>query len=173
AKTVADASRRVAAWLRVTEDPKLCFYINHVHPNIGGHGFSTPGGVTKGYVANVRVWLQRIDNDIPDGSGNFLAEARVQKLKHGGTNPERKGLVFFIPGFGISKEMTNVFDCIRLGLAERGAVIKLSKFDIKKGKDEMVSMGRIGDLVEKAQEPTKHVELFKNFSEALIRHENV
>ena len=172
AKTVADASRRVAAWLRVTEEPKLCFYINHVHPNIGGRGFDTPGGQTKKFAANIRVWLQRIESDIPDGSGNFLAEARVQKLKHGGANPERKGLVFFIPGFGISKELTDVFDCIRLKLAERGATIKLSQYDIKKGKDEFVSMGRIGDLVEKAQEPTKHVTLFKNFADALTRYEN-
>ena len=171
AKTVADASRRVAAWLRVTEEPKLCFYINHVHPNIGGRGFDTPGGQTKKFAANIRVWLQRIDNDIPEGSGNFLAEARVQKLKHGGANPERKGLVFFIPGFGISKELTDVFDCIRLKIAERGAVIKLLKYDVKKGKDEMVSMGRIGDLVEKAQEPTKHVALFDNFADALEKYE--
>jgi len=167
AKTIADASRRVAAWLRITEDPKLFIYINHVHPNIGGRGFSTPGGVTKSYTANVRLWLQRIDNDIPEGSGNFLAEARVQKLKFGGANPERKGLVFFIPGFGISKEMTDVFDCIRLGIAERGATIKLKQYDNKKGKDEMVSMGRIGDLVEKAQNPAQNKALFKHFADAL------
>ena len=170
AKTVADASRRIAAWLRITEDPKLCFYINHVSPNIGGRGFDTPGGMTKKYAANVRVWLQRIDNDIPEGSGNFLAEARVQKLKHGGANPGRRGLIFFIPGFGISKEITDVFDCIRLKIAERGAVIKLLQYNAKTGKDEMVSMGRIGDLVEKAQEPEKHVALFNNFAEALEKY---
>ena len=170
AKTIADASRRVAAWLRITEDPKLFIYINHVHPNIGGRGFSTPGGVTKSYTANVRLWLQRIDNDIPEGSGNFLAEARVQKLKFGGANPERRGLVFFIPGFGISAEMTSVFDCIRVGIAERGAVIKLKHYDNKKGKDEMVSMGRIGDLVEKAQNPDQNKALFQHFAEALEKY---
>ena len=170
AKTIADASRRVAAWLRITEDPKLFIYINHVHPNIGGRGFSTPGGVTKSYTANVRLWLQRIANDIPEGSGNFLAETRVQKLKFGGANPERKGLVFFIPGFGISKEMTDVFDCIRVGIAERGATIKLKQYNDKKGKDEMVSMGRIGDLVDKAQNPAQNKALFKHFADALEKY---
>ena len=90
----------------------------------------------------------------------------------GGANPERKGLVFFIPGFGISKEMTDVFDCIRVGIAERGPVIKLKQYDNKKGKDEFISMGRIGDLVEKAQSPAQNKDLFRHFSEALRRHEN-
>lgn len=171
AKTIADASRRVAAWLRIADDPKLCFYINHVHPNIGGRGFSTPGGVTKGYAANIRVWLQRIESDVPEESGNFLAEARVQKLKAGGANAGRKGLVYFIPGYGVSVEMTNVFDCVGLGLAERGATIKLKKLDITTGKDEMVSMGRLGDLAEKAMDPDKHTALFANFAEALARYE--
>jgi RecA/RadA recombinase len=168
AKTIADASRRIAAWLRITEEPKLVFYINHVQQIIGGRGFTTPGGQTKNYTANIRVWLQRIDNDFPVG---FLAEARVQKLKFGGANPERKGLVFFIPGFGVSKEMTDVFDCVGLELAERGATVKLRQFNAQTGKDETVSMGRIGDLIEKAQEPEKHKALFANFAAALERYE--
>jgi hypothetical protein len=135
---------------------------------IGGRGFTTPGGQTKNYTANIRVWLQRIDNDFPVG---FLAEARVQKLKFGGANPERKGLVFFVPGFGVSKEMTDVFDCVSLGIVERGATVKLKQFNAQTGKDETVSMGRIGDLIEKAQEPEKHKALFANFAAALKRTE--
>lgn len=172
AKTVADATRRVGAWLRITDDPKLCIWINHVYSPIGGRsrGYETPGGWTKKYGASIRVWLQRIENDVPKGTGNFIAEAKVQKLKWGGAKPTSKGLIYFIPGYGVSKEMTDVFDCVNEGLAKREATIKLKKFNDKKGEDEWVSMGRLGQLVEKAWEPHKHKDLFKNFSEALQRH---
>jgi hypothetical protein len=173
AKTIADASRRVAAWLRIAEEPKLCFYINHVHAKIGGRhsGWITPGGVTKNYAANVRVWLQRIDSKVPEGRGNFLAEARIQKLKFGGTHAGRKGLIYFIPGFGVSKEMTDVFDCVEVGVAKREASIQLLQYDDKKGKDVWVKMGRLANLADKALEPKKHKALFKNFADALERHE--
>ena len=166
AKTIADASRKVSAWLRIAESPKLAIYINHVHPNIGGQGFDTPGGQTKKYAANIRIWLQRIEG-IPKESGNFIAEARVQKLKIGGAHPGRKGLIYFIPGYGVSKEMTDVFDCIGQGIAKREAVVRLKQFDDKKGDFEWVSMGRIGDLAEKALEPDKNRAVFKHFEDAL------
>ena len=172
AKTIADASRRCAAWLRIVSRPKLIIYINHVHPKIGGQGYDTPGGQTKKYAANVRVWLQRIENDVPSGTGNFLAEARVQKLKFGGANKSRKGLVYFIPGFGVSKQMTDVFDCIGQGIAKREASIKLKQYDDKKGDFVWNSMGRIGDLAKKAEEPDKNKALFGHFADALERIDN-
>jgi len=171
AKTIADASRRVVAWLRVVETPKLVFYINHVHPNIGGRGFDTPGGETKKFAANVRMWLRRIESDIPEGSGNFLAEARIQKLKFGGASSDRRGLVFFIPGFGVSPEMTAVFDCIRLGLAERGAVIKMEQMDADDKKFKSTSMGRVGTLIDRAMEPEKNRKMFEPFYDALEKYE--
>ena len=171
AKTIADASRRLVAWLRVVEAPKLAVYINHVHPNIGGRGFDTPGGETKKFAANVRVWLRRIESDIPEGTGNFLAEARIQKLKFGGASSDRRGLVFFIPGLGVSKEMTDVFDCIRLGLAQREATIKLEQMDTDDKDIKWTSQGRLGTLVERAMEPEKHKATFAPFQEALERHE--
>ena len=171
AKTIADASRRVIAWLRITETPKLAFYINHVHPNIGGRGFDTPGGETKKFAANVRMWLRRIESDIPEGSGNFLAEARIQKLKFGGASSDRRGLVFFIPGFGVSPEMTAVFDCIRLGLAERGAVIKMEQMDADDKKFKSTTMGRVETRKERAMEPEKNRKMFEPFYDALEKYE--
>jgi len=173
AKTIADASRRIASRLRIADDPKLVFFINHVHEKIGGRhsGWVTPGGVTKNYAANVRVWLQRIDSKVPEGRGNFLAEARIQKLKFGGTHAGRKGLIYFIPGYGVSTEMTDVFDCVTVGVAKREASIQLLQYDDKKGKDVWVKMGRLANLADKALEPEKHKALFKNFRDALERHE--
>ena len=171
AKTIADASRRLVAWLRVVEEPKLAIYINHVHPNIGGRGFDTPGGETKKFAANVRIWLRRIESDIPEGTGNFLAEAKIQKLKFGGTHSERKGLIFFIPGYGVSVEMSAVFDCIRLELAERGAVIKMDQMDLDDKRFKPTSMGRISTLVDHAMEPEKHRKTFEPFFEALAKYD--
>ena len=167
AMTMADASRRICAWLRIVERPKLFIYINHTHPNIGGRGFDTPGGETKKYAANVRMWIRRIESDIPADTGNFLAEVRVQKLKVGSANPSRKGLVYFIPGYGVSKEMTDVFDCINEGVAKREATVKLKQYDDKKGDFVWNSMGRIGDLAAKAEEPEKNRALFAHFADAL------
>lgn len=154
--TIGDASRRISAWLRRVDEPKLFFYINHTHPNIGGRGFSTPGGETKRYMSNTRIWIRRIESDIPKESGNFLAEVRVQKLKFGGAHAGRRGHIFFIPNYGVSREMSAVFDCVEQGLAERGAVIRL----------EGESFGRIGDLIEKAQDPNER-QLFEPFYAAL------
>lgn len=126
AKTIADASRWLMAGLRIVEDPKLFIFINHTQPNIGGHGFVTPGGETKTYIANTRIWIRVVDSDRPLGTGNFLAEARIQKLKHGGTHANRKGLIYFIPGYGVARGMTAVFDCDKFGLVDLGTVVKLN-----------------------------------------------
>jgi RecA/RadA recombinase len=155
ARTIADASRWLMAGLRVVEDPKLFIYINHTHPNIGGRGFVTPGGETKTYIANTRVWIRVVDSDRPTATGNFLAEAKVQKLKHGGTHSERKGWIYFIPGYGVARGMTAVFDCAKLGLADLGAVVRLNG----------ESHGRMRQLVA-AEEAGEH-EVFEPFHNAL------
>lgn len=155
AKTIADASRRLMAWLRIQEQPKLFFLINHTHPRIGGRGFLTPGGETKSYAANTRVWIRVVDSDRPTGTGNFLAELRVQKLKHGGTHAERKGWVYFIPGVGVARGVTAVFDCEKFKLADFGAVVRL----------DGESHGRMRQLVE-AEMNGDH-EVFEPFHAAL------
>ena len=67
--------------------------------------------------------------------------------------------------------MTDVFDCVTVGVAKREASIQLLQYDDKKGKDVWVKMGRLASLADKALEPEKHKALFKNFRDALERHE--
>ena len=160
AKTIADASRWLAAGLRVVEDPKLMVYINHTHPNIGGRGFITPGGNTKTYLANTRVWIRVVDSDRPTATGNFLAEAKVQKLKHGGTHAERRGWIYFVPGYGVARGMTAVFDCNKFGLADLGAVVRL----------DGESHGRLRQLI--AAELAGEHEVFEPFHAALKELDN-
>lgn len=157
AKTINDASKRVANWLRVAEDPKLFIYINHTHPNIGGHGFDTPGGRKKKYLSNVRLWIRRAESDVPSGSGNFIAKIKVQKLKYGAAGGE--SLVYFIPGYGVSREMTAVFDCVEAGSAVRSTTIKMGG----------ESHGYLKTLAKKALEPEKNAATFQPFFDELER----
>lgn len=173
AKTISDVSKRLSVWLRLAEEPKLFIYINHVHPNFSGPGFSTPGGVKMKYISNVRLWIRRIEADVPEGTGNFLSEVRVQKLKHGGTHSERKALIYFVPGFGVSREMTAVFECIKLDLAEREATIKLELLDADDKEWKWTSMGRLSTLAEKALDPEKNKAAFAPFFEALEKTEEI
>jgi len=167
AKVTADFARRTANKLLMCPEPKAMFVINHVHDPIGGRGHITPGGETLKYMSNVRLWLYRIET-LKDGS--FCAEAKVEKLKYGGVNPRRKGLIFIIPGFGVSPEMTAVFDCIQLGLATRGNTVKMDLLDNKTGKFKSRSMGFLEkNLVEWAKEGKAFQ--FEPFFEALAKAE--
>jgi len=168
AKTLNDVAKRVNTWLRLNEDPKWYFVINHTSPNIGGQGFSTPGGRKTKYLAIVRAWIRRIESDWPKDTGNFVAEVAIQKLKYGAKG--RKGWVYFIPGFGISREMTAVTDCIKLGLAKADNTIKLNVMDGDDKEFKWMSQGRIGTLAEQALEPEKHQNTFEPFYEALARY---
>jgi len=163
AKVINNAARQLMARLRVADDPKLFFLINHKHDKIGGtmSGVFTPGGKTKNFACNVRLWMYRVDSKFDSWPGSFLAEMRVVKLTHGGADPSRKGLVFIIPGYGVSQEMTAVFDCVTLGLAKRGAKLSLNGENV----------AQIGELIEMAQEPWNHIEVFQPFFDALEEHE--
>jgi len=168
AKTLNDVAKRVNTWIRLNEDPKWYFVINHTSPNIGGQGFSTPGGRKTKYLAIVRAWIRRIDSDYPEGTGNFVAEVAIQKLKYGAKG--RKGWVYFIPGFGVSREMTAVVDCIKLKLAKADNVVKLEVMDGDDKEWKWMSQGRIGTLAEKALDPEKNHKAFEPFFAALEKY---
>jgi hypothetical protein len=84
-----------------------------------------------------------------------VAKITVQKLKYGASGKD--ALVYFIPGYGVSKEMTDVFDCIEEGIATRGTSVEL----------QGQKMGRIGTLAEKALDPAANIKTFRPFAEAL------
>ena len=168
AKTLNEAAVRVVSWLRLVNDPKWYFVINHTSPNIGGQGFTTPGGRKTKYLAIVRAWIRRIDSDYPEGTGNFVAEVAIQKLKYGAKG--RKGWVYFIPGYGVSREMTAVLDCIKLEIAKADNTVKLHVMDGDDKEWKWMSQGRISTLAEKALEPEKHKKTFQPFFDALEKY---
>jgi len=140
----------VVPHLQIVDDPKLVILINHVHQVMGSRGHYTPGGVTKGHAANVRLYMYRKDSDFQDGA--FQAEVIVEKLRWGGAHAgrgkklERRGIVFMQPGKGVDLRMSALLDCIRIGEAKRETVVKLRHIN-RDGKEDWKSMGRIGELI--------------------------
>ncbi len=171
ARTLNEAAKRVQTWLRNNDIGKWYFVINHTSPNIGGGGgFTTPGGRKTKYLAIVRAWIRRKANDWPAGTGNFVAEITFQKLKYGIKG--RKCWVYFIPGYGISREMTAVYECIEMKLAKKDAVIKLEVMDGEDKQIKWMSQGRISTLARKALDPKKHRKTFQPFFAALSRYDS-
>jgi len=168
ARTLNEAAKRVQTWLRTEERGKWYFVINHTSPNIGGHGFNTPGGRKTKYLAIARAWIRRKANDWPKGTGNFVAEITFQKLKYGIKG--RKCWVYFIPGFGVSREMTAVYECIEFGLAKKDATVKLNVMDNKDKKFKWMSQGRVSTLAKKALEPKKNAKTLKPFYNTLEKY---
>lgn len=168
AKTINDATKRLSNRLLLAEDDKLFFYINHTSPRIGagGGGFTTPGGRKKYYAANLRLWIRRKESDWPKGSGGFVSEVVVQKNKYGG-NKGAKAWVYFIPGYGVSKELTAVYECKMTKMAKFGNTVKLYMRDPKDHEFKWMSQGRISTLARWALEPAKHRAVFQRFQDAL------
>ena len=168
AKTINDATKRLANRLLNATEDKLFFYINHTSPRIGagGGGFTTPGGRKKYYTANLRLWIRRKESDWPKGSGGFVSEVVVQKNKYGG-NKGAKAWVYFIPGYGVSPEMTAVYECKMTKMAKFGNTVKLYLRDPKDSKFKWMSQGRISTLGKWALEPNKHRAVFQRFQDAL------
>ena len=168
AKTINDLTKRLSVKLLNATDDKLFFYINHTSPRIGagGGGFTTPGGRKKYYASNLRLWIRRKESDWPKGSGGFVSEVIVQKNKYGG-NKGAKAYVYFIPGYGVSPEMTAIYECKEEKIARFGNTVKLYLLDPKDNEFKWMSQGRISKLSEWALEPEKHRAVFQRFQDAL------
>jgi len=164
AKRIANLGRRAAAWLRISEPPSELFLVNHVLDEIGGQGHYTPGGKTKNFLANYRIMLYK---DKGWDEGYFAVAARAEKLKYGGTKKDARGFIFMVPGFGVSPEMTAVYDCTKLGLAEAKAHIRMEV----DGKDK--SFGFISKLVEAATTKDVDHDRFRPFFEKLEQYYEV
>lgn len=154
ARDITQWSRRAASHLTVHNDPpKIGFMVNHILANLSSRGHYTPGGRGKSHASAFRLYMWRKDNKFDYGA--FQAEVKTEKLRWGGTSKEHTGIIFIIPGLGISKGFTALLDCVRLGIANRGSVIKIGD----------TSMGRIGTLLKAAKEGNE--KKFEPFHEAL------
>jgi RecA/RadA recombinase len=159
AKRLAVMSRQAASWLRNSGDsPSALFMVNHIHDEMGGQGHYTPGGTTKEFLASYRLLLYK-DKGWDDGF--FAVGMKAEKLKYGGVKKDARGFLFMVPGFGVSPQMTAVYDCIKLGIAEAKTHVRLEV----DGKSK--SFGFLSKLVESATKPDVDHERFMPFFEKL------
>ena len=163
AQELAKFSRRASNSLRLSDDPKLLFVINHVQPSmVNQYAHVTPGGTAISYLTRYRLWMRKSE-DVLDSQGTWV-KITAEKKTFGGVDPKCMGYVFIIPSYGVSPEMTAVFDCFEFGLATRPN----GTGNVKVGE---VSTKRLRDLLEIATDPDADKTIFLPFYQALLRYE--
>ena len=145
ARLVSKIAKKFSWNLINSERMGAIFIINHQHEVIGGMGHTTAGGVTLKYHSRVRMGLWSETIKLSDEVAGYLVHGTIEKLSMGKTG--RKFQLILLPGYGISPDLSAMFDCFELGLAKRDKSIQvdgqslgyLSKFfeAAREGRTEM------------------------------------
>lgn len=164
ARVVAKYARKTSYWLPQSDMPKCAFVCNHVHGIIGGRGHASAGGDTLKYLSRTRIYLWSEKITSGDEIIGYHIHGKTEKHTYGGQGKSFN--LVNILGYGISRELTAVFDCVDLGVAERKATVKYN--DPHTG--ETKSVGYLSKLFDAAREgrPT----LFEPFFDLIERNAN-
>jgi len=121
---LAQYARRSVNYLNNKPTPANVIFINHTHSVLSGHGNVTAGGDTLKFLAAVRLslWQKEIVKSGEDVLGYRVA-GQVDKLRYGGKG--KKFSYVIVPEYGVSKELSALYDASDLGLIDRGAVVKV------------------------------------------------
>jgi len=152
--------RKLMATIRESPDPKVALLTNHVHVAIGGVGHTTTGGVQLGFAAATRIYIYNSSKDAIKQGDTVLSNVlvgRLEKLRYGGKGREFKFVIS--PGRGVRPNLCAVQDCVDLGIATRGAVVKIGE----------TSFGRIGEIFQRDVDGDR--DFFKPFHSALRQYE--
>jgi RecA/RadA recombinase len=128
AKQMSNAGRKMVAQL--AGKAKAIFVVNHVQGVIGGRGHIIPGGVALQALAGVHIniwhkeYITTGSEDEKETIG-YVIGGTVEKLRYGGKG--RKFQVVNIPGYGVNRDMSAVFDCFAYGLASRDTTVKMGE----------------------------------------------
>jgi hypothetical protein len=128
--------------------------------DMGGYGKDSPGGDTLKFGIHTRLWIRRKGDTF--GGGAFEAEVKVEKLRFGGKDSERKGRAIIVPGLGVSPELTAAFDCMALKLARRQSGTGMVQY---KEEDDWIDVDYLPNLVDRVKEGKNGV--FEPFYEIL------
>jgi len=148
AHNIGQIARRAMSYLMSAEKPGAIFFVNHQHAVLSGHGHTTSGGVTLKYLGAIRIALWRAEvlatGDPKKGEERInwadILTGTVEKLRFGGAG--RNFTVVHLKDHGVSRDLSCMFDCFRLGLAERDKTVKVNR----------ASVGYISKLVRSAYE---------------------
>ncbi len=160
AKDMAKFARMVVRGFSSKPDPSLCIIVNHAYAVIGGRGSQTAGGDAIKFLSGVRlrVWTDEVISSRDKTHVlAFVVRGKVEKLRYGGKGREFKYVI--LPQMGVSRELSALFDCFDLGMANRGTVITITGFP-----DE--NYGYLSKMIEAAREGD--VNKFEPF-QALLR----
>ena len=80
AKLLASFSRKFNHNILQKDPDRTVFMTNHLNPNMGGPGYTTPGGMTPKFIATTQIRLKRKEA-FPDGS--YALEGSLQKNRFG------------------------------------------------------------------------------------------
>lgn len=130
---IGKRAKEISQWVRKTvgrglmykrdhDLPAIAVAINHMYQNIGGFGFSTPGGVALEGLSAVRFEIRKGERDFRPDLDDYVAEGYVKKLRQGGEG--RKFRVFILAGQGVHPGLTALWDGFVSGVFERGNVVK-------------------------------------------------
>lgn len=136
------------------ETPSVYFVVNHKHAVLGGRGHLTPGGKKLEYLAGVRVyiWNKEVIKTGDEIIG-YLVGGTCEKLRWGGKGRQFQFII--LPGMGVSKDLSAMFDCFLYGLARREKTVKIGD----------KSFGYISKIFEQARKG--NVEKFAPFHDEL------
>jgi len=121
AKLMAQFSRKGIHLIREGAN-KTIYIVNHIHPNIGFAGITTPGGETLKYLSSIRIRVKRKE-EFPDGS--YVLEGKVIKNRWG----YRDGVfhVFMLAGTGLHLGMSALYDGTIQGVVSRKKIVKIGE----------------------------------------------
>ena len=125
---LAQFARKATEYLVNKPEPCNVIYVNHTHSVIGGQGHTTAGGDTLKYLTAIRLnlWQKEVvkfGTEDKEYIAGYRVAGTVEKLKFGGKG--KKFTLVIIPEYGVSKELTAVYDASDLGLIDRKTVVKV------------------------------------------------
>ncbi|MBE0573330.1 hypothetical protein IH575_00300 [Candidatus Dojkabacteria bacterium] len=128
AQSIGQWGRKVINNLINKPTPASAIYINHTHSILAGHGTMTAGGDTIKYLSAIRMvlWQKEVVKTTVGDVDTILGYrvgGTIEKLKFG--NKNKKFELTIIPEYGVSKELSALYDAANLGLIERGATVKV------------------------------------------------
>lgn len=124
AKAIAQFSRKAVNVLLENGRSPALFCINHVHPNLGMVGTSTPGGKTLEYLAHIRTRLKQVEM-FKDGLA-YHVKGTVVKNKFGPKNGEFNLVV--VSGRGVHPGLTALIDCVTAKMVEvKNGVVRVGE----------------------------------------------
>jgi len=122
------------------------------------YGHTTPGGRVKNFSFDTRVWMRKKETVLESCQ---LVKMNTEKKRFGGNVKDRYGYVFLIPDYGVSPEMTAVFECFEFGLAQRtSGYVKVRDYTTKR-------LRTLIELAVSGEDP----EVFLPFTQALDEYE--